>query len=292
MSIGYKKLGFVLVLAVILTLSPRSYASDYNTVHDYLTLGDFDCRITAKSLLKPGASDGAMAVLGQDPVCFYSISCSPKAGVVNATTAVLQQECPAPKGVCQEIHACARNAALPSRADLESAKWTVFDVEESKSLSESKCRLEQDDKTKMGVFQFLDGKQVAEQFCVASYSCSGEPQIKNLACAPVASSKVKGERACPSLDACIEKRIKMPNGVTEAELKKLAEVNPAKEEALRLELAKPAVVAHESEKPAVNAVSATSFQPRTANIAGSRTSVSNPPASKPPATGHTGRGMK
>lgn len=183
---------------------------------------------------------------------------------------------------------CAKRELSPSRESELNPEWAVYDIASApKSAASKKCVLATEEKTKMAVFQFYDSGKVAEQFCTAPYSCEGDPQVKNVACSPIVSG---GTKNCPSLGACLDKQFPMPDAYTDAQLKKLAEKNPAREKALRAELARPASVA--SSKLPGDAVSSTSFQPRTANIAGSRTSVSNPPASKPPASGHTGRGMK
>ena len=66
----------------------------------------------------------------------------------------------------------------------------------------------------------------------------------------------------------------------------------AKGDKIRQELASPARLAAAG-GDTLTMTTQSAYQPRTANILGSRTSVSNPPpASKPPAGGHAGRGMK
>ncbi|GEM_PF-3762096 len=283
----------MLVMISTLMSSPLIAKETYNTMYDYLTKGGFECRVNNKNLLKPGLSPDAEAVLGNEPTCFYNVTCVPRSGSKGLVSSNAQQECPAPKGVCQELVECAKADSKPSASQETSPKWSVLPIapEVAKRAGTPKCWLEQNDKSEMGVFQFYDGARVAEQVCITSYACENDRILKNLAASPI-TIQVQGKsvKACPNLTSAIEKQIEMPPAVTEKELLKLAEVNPRRADVLRSELAAPARVAAATVPG--NAVSSTSFQPRTANIIGSRASVSNPPASKPPATGHTGRGMK
>jgi hypothetical protein len=291
------KIIFLVAVTTISFVAAPCFAGEvrrHENLYDYLTIGDFDCSISSKSLLKPGQASGTETILGNDPVCFYNVACSPKKGVTGAKNQREQLECPAPKGVCQDLVECAKEDRVPSKQSEITPEWTVFKVT-GKPSGTAKCSLDQDDPSEMAVYQFYNEGKVAEQVCIGTYACKGDPVVRNAACRPSNNASGKAIQECPQIDACLSPnhKVEMPEAMTELELKRIAAINPGREKALRVELSKPAVVASALPKPPGNAVSSTSFQPRTANIIGSRTSVSNPPASTPPASsGHTGRGMK
>jgi hypothetical protein len=288
-----------LIVSLLLLAPVHSFAKEYKELIDYLTSSEFSCTVQSKRVLKPGSLSGDQNLMNGDATCFVGVTCNPNAGV-NLTASSSHHNCKAPRGVCQDILDCARDEVSPSLSS-QNPEWVVLPLAKSDDATNSlndKCARASKSKDSHGVFQFYSGTTVAEQYCVARYFCDGKPAGDSVACAPVTEATDGGSRkVCPQINRCLNNPIPMPKGYTEAELRKLANSNPSKERAIRSDLAAPAKVAA---APAGNSVSmatptsSQNYESRTASIAGSRASTTpaTPPASKPPASGHTGRGMK
>lgn len=252
---------------------------------------NFDPASVTKNVLKPGSTlADPTPISKEDPVCFYSVTISPNENTEGGPPPFNYSfSCPAPKGICPEMLDCARTKSAKPR-------WTTLELSQQEDLPANplsdNCRITSKLEGKAAVFQFYDGNTVAEQLCYHRYTCDSFPAGNDVVCPVTIEEAENGtkKKVCSKLNSCLTNKVEMVPSFTE---KELADKPSYESDKLRKQLGAPATYIT-TKKPSGNVVSSTSFQPRTANIAGSRTSVSNPPASKPPATGHTGagRGMK
>ncbi len=254
-----------------------------DSISGYMRSPEFKFNVLSKRVLKPGSTlvDGSK-VQKDDPACLMTVQIQTESHIVGPDPFEYSFNCTAVKGICPDPVDCASAKDTKKR-------WETVPVSSKadavKNPLNDKCWETNSVKDQVSVFQFYDGSVVAEQACVYTYACSSLPAGSYAACPIMVES---GKKVCSRLNSCLNNQVDLPKGATEKELAKL----PAYERDELLKKLEAPASPYGQRTMAVSAVSSTSFQPRTANIVGSRTSVSNPPVSKPPATDHTGRGMK